>query len=96
MADVEPVNHAGLVVNYMTAYLTKSLGWTDWPKHMHRIRHSRSFPLPDDESGYDDWQFSVPKRPELTRARIADWSERGYQVIETDHYTAWQIVESIG
>lgn len=94
--DSDPVLGLGRVSNYVTKYLSKQLAIALWPKNFMRIRHSRTWSKPPQESTVEHWDFIRLDPWDSLLATKLYWERHGYQVEITTGERAWQIVDSIG
>ena len=80
MADTQAIDAAGIVVSYVSKYLTK---FADvWPKGWRRVRMSNSWPKltePSTENGWRDWMLGSPSKSEV-QDHVHDYASAGYEV----------------
>jgi hypothetical protein len=78
---------------YVSKYLSKQLGVNAWPRGWRRITTSRGWPsLPSTEAP-EGWAF-YPAMPNMEAEEIeAILNGQGYDVINTDHRTAYEIID---
>lgn len=81
MADYQPIANEGLAAWYVTKYLVKSIGSTDFPKGLRRIQPNHNFPKLPDLKGDNDltWVYITSRTQMLLKA----WNLLKYEDILT-------------
>lgn len=94
MAEDKPVYSAAGAGFYVGKYFTKQLRDACWAKGFRRIRTSKGWPkLPLLERN-EAWEFAIVPKGESVASAFHTLRLKGYHVIETDHKTAWQLIET--
>jgi hypothetical protein len=95
MADEKETYSPAGAADYVTKYLTKSLSATAWPKGFRRVRTSQGWPRLPEPVEPEAWYFEyIPLYEALDKAGD-DLQRAGYEVLITDHVTAWRVVNSM-
>lgn len=96
MSDAGEIRRARSVARYVAKYQAKLLTQSaNLPSHFRRVRASHNYPVLPALPQPEGWDFEAyAAYPEKERAEMLDvrW---GRAVIETDHDTAWKVVEAI-
>lgn len=93
MADEQEARTPQGAAYYVVKYLTKSIGYTEWPRGFRRVRTSHDWPkLPAPEAA-PGWKFNaIPKDRQLDEY-VLGLRDEGYYVEMLDHVQAWGFIE---
>lgn len=96
MNEEQEMYGVGGAVQYVTKYITKTMGDTGehWPKRARRYRKSRSWPI---QKPYyaTTWTFNKVGKGERIDDIVQKAIMSGREVIHCDHLTAWEYVQAV-
>lgn len=92
MAEETEARSAAGVASYAGKYLTKSVGYQEWPAGFRRIRVSRGWPEAPKLPAPDLWEFRSLDKTRALSDIIDHYEHRGFDVTKTDYKTAWLII----
>ena len=95
MADETEVASVAGAGRYATKYLSKDMSRNVWPKGFRRVRTSRRWPKPPELPEAENWYFEVITQRETLADAERDYRNMGWEVVRTDHLTAWDIVNAL-
>lgn len=86
MAEIDQIWNSRIAGQYLTKYLTKSMGELPFPKRFRRVRFSRNYPQPPKRQSPIHWR-SVPGDMPVADL-VARWQKFGYSVRRQVRYLA--------
>jgi len=92
MAEEEEARTPGGAALYVSKYLTKSIGVTDWPRYWRRIRSSRKWPKLPEREEPEGWRWQPMQTTDALDVAVARLEHGGYEVVLLNHAEAWQYV----
>lgn len=92
IAEEEEARTPGGAAFYVSKYLAKSLGVTDWPKNWRRVRTSRGWPKLPELPEAEGWRWQPLDRHVALSDAVQQLERAGYHVVLLDHVAAWDYV----
>lgn len=92
MAEEEEARTPQGAAYYVVKYLTKSIGYLDWPRGFRRVRTSQDWPKLPEPEREPGWNFK-PLSPDRAMSEyVAALAEQGYLVEFLNHAQAWKFI----
>lgn len=93
MAEEEGARTPQGAAYYVVKYLTKSIGFTDWPRGFRRVRTSRGWPKLDNLPEVPGWRFKPVPEDRAMSEMVEQLRADGYYVEFLDHRSAWGYIQ---
>jgi hypothetical protein len=98
MVDVQPVDNPLIPASYVSKYLGKGLAGMiyAWPRGWRRIGTNRGWWREEPQDYSYEWSIRpLPHHQEALQTLYAGLRRAGYEIVHTDHKSAWAVVNAV-